>query len=88
LTIDSSLSGATDRYYSRRRLGKSEGHNIRIGLSDFLQQRSGDIYFAEIMPVEPSGIGDEVAVIRRLSHYQPGPSGDRHKILSRPGRIA
>jgi glycine cleavage system H protein len=40
---------------------------VRIGLSDFLQQRSGDVAFAE---VKPEGIvlafGDEVAVIETI----------------------
>jgi len=28
-----------------------EGNLVRIGLSDFLQQRNGDVAFAEVKPV-------------------------------------
>ncbi len=39
----------------------------RIGLSDYLQQRSGDIAFVEIMPVGTElAFGDEVAVIETI----------------------
>ncbi len=59
---------AADRFYNSEGIwAKPEGQNIRIGLSDFLQQRSGDIAFAE---VEPEGtyvaFGDEVAVIETI----------------------
>lgn len=59
----------TDRYYSDEGLWVlPEGENrVRIGLSDFVQQRSGDVAFAEIKPqgttLEP---GDEVAVIETI----------------------
>ena len=59
---------ATDRFYTREGVwALTTGHQVRIGLSDFLQQRSGDIAFAEI---KPSGtdlsIGDEVASIETI----------------------
>jgi glycine cleavage system H protein len=59
---------ARDYFYNAEGVwAKPEGPNIRIGLSDFLQQRSGDIAFAE---VKPEGtmltIGDEVAVIETI----------------------
>ena len=59
---------ATDRYYSSEGVWvKPEGNTVRIGLSDFLQQRSGDIAFAEIMPEETElAFGDEVAVIETI----------------------
>ena len=42
---------ATDRYYSSEGLwAQAEGNLVRIGLSDFLQQRSGDVAFAEVKP--------------------------------------
>ncbi len=43
----------TDRYYTDEGLwALPEGTNrVRIGLSDFVQQRSGDVAFAEIKPV-------------------------------------
>lgn len=40
---------------------------MRIGLSDFLQQRSGDVAFAEIKPVGTIlALGAEVAVIETI----------------------
>ncbi len=40
---------------------------MRIGLSDFLQQRSGDVAFAEVKPVGTAlNFGDEVAVIETI----------------------
>lgn len=42
---------ATDRFYNSAGFwAKPEGNLVRIGLSDFLQQRSGDVAFAEIQP--------------------------------------
>ena len=59
---------ATDRFYTREGVWVlAEGERVRIGLSDFLQQRSGDIAFAEIKPVGTSlSIGDEVASIETI----------------------
>jgi glycine cleavage system H protein len=59
---------ATNRYYSSEGLwAQAEGKRIRIGLSDFLQQRSGDVAFAEVKPegtlLTPD---DEVAVIETI----------------------
>ncbi|MGE5250706.1 MAG: glycine cleavage system protein H [Bacteroidota bacterium] len=59
---------ATDRYYSGEGLwALAEGSRVRIGLSDFLQQRSGDVAFAEVKP-EGTGLalGDEVATIETI----------------------
>ena len=40
---------ATDRFYNAEGVwAKAEGDQVRIGLSDFLQQRSGDVAFAEV----------------------------------------
>jgi glycine cleavage system H protein len=59
---------ATDRLYSKAGLWiRPEGQQIRIGLSDFLQQRSGDIAFAEIKPIDTTlAVGDEVASIETI----------------------
>jgi len=59
---------ATDRYYSSEGMwAKSDGNNIRIGLTDFLQQRSGDVAFAEVKPVGSKLLlGDEVCVIETI----------------------
>lgn len=59
---------ATDRYYNAEGIwAKQEGPCVRIGLSDFLQQRSGDIAFAEVNPEGTMlAFGDEVAVIETI----------------------
>ena len=59
---------ATDRFYSSEGLwAQAEGNHIRIGLSDFLQQRSGDVAFAEVKPLETSVVvGEEVASIETI----------------------
>jgi glycine cleavage system H protein len=59
---------ATDRFYSSEGLWvKPEGSLVRIGLSDFVQQRSGDVAFAE---VKEAGVAvtqeDEIAVIETI----------------------
>jgi glycine cleavage system H protein len=59
---------ATDRYYNADGVwAKEKDSLIAIGLSDFLQQRSGDIAFAD---VAESGtrldLGDEVASIETI----------------------
>src|SRR5512137_845176 len=46
---------------------KSEGRVARLGLSDFAQQRSGDMAFAEVKPVGTSlKLGDEFASIETI----------------------
>jgi glycine cleavage system H protein len=59
---------ATDRFYSAEGIwAKLDGRYVRIGLTDFLQQRSGDIAFAEIKPEGTELVfGDEVAVIETI----------------------
>jgi glycine cleavage system H protein len=59
---------ATDRYYSAEGLwAQAEGQRVRIGLSDFLQQRSGDVAFAEIKPAGTVlAFAEEVAVIETI----------------------
>ena len=59
---------ATDRLYTREGVWVlTEGERVRIGLSDFLQQRSGDIAFAVIKPVGTLlAIDDEVASIETI----------------------
>jgi glycine cleavage system H protein len=59
---------ATDRLYTAEGLWvKAEGQRVRIGLSDFLQQRSGDVAFAEekAMGTEVA-YGDEIATIETI----------------------
>jgi glycine cleavage system H protein len=59
---------ATDRLYNSEGVwAKQEMDRVRIGLSDFLQQRSGDVAFAEVKPVGTRlAFGDEVAVIETI----------------------
>lgn len=59
---------ATDRFYNGEGVwAKEENGRVRIGLSDFVQQRSGDVAFAEIKPVGTSlAFGDEAAVIETI----------------------
>ena len=59
---------ATDRLYSREGVwALAEGKRVRVGLSDFVQQRSGDVAFAEAKPVGTAlALGDEVASIETI----------------------
>src|SRR5512137_2116056 len=59
---------ALDRSYSAEGVwALAEGNRVRIGLSDFLQQRSGDVAFAEIKPAGAAvKSGEEVAVIETI----------------------
>ena len=59
---------ALDRFYNAEGVwAKPEGDRIRIGLSDFIQQRSGDVAFAEVKPVGTRlAFGEEMAVIETI----------------------
>ena len=60
---------AGDRFYNTEGVWvfASDGNTVRIGLSDFLQQRSGDIAFADVEPVGTIlAAGDEVASIETI----------------------
>ena len=59
---------AADRYYNEEGVwARLEDGQVRIGLSDFLQQRSGDVAFAEVKPEGTElDFGDEVAVIETI----------------------
>jgi len=60
---------ATDRLYNEQGMWAldEEGGRVRIGLSDFLQQRSGDIAFAEVKPEGTAlAAGDEVGFIETI----------------------
>jgi glycine cleavage system H protein len=59
---------ASDRFYSTEGVWiKEENGRVRIGLSDFVQQRSGDVAFAEIKPAGTLlAPGEEVAVIETI----------------------
>ncbi len=69
LTVDKfTFKVAPDRFYTREGVwALEEGQRVRIGLSDFLQQRSGDIAFVEIKPVGTVlTAGDETASIETI----------------------
>ena len=59
---------ATDRFYTSEGVwAKEENGHVRIGLSDFVQQHSGDVAFAEIKPAGTAlAAGDEVAIIETI----------------------
>lgn len=59
---------AEDRLYTQAGLwALGEEKQVRIGLSDFVQQRSGDVAFAEVRPVGTVlAVEDEVAVIETI----------------------
>jgi glycine cleavage system H protein len=59
---------ATDRLYSSEGIwAKLEGNQVRIGLSDFVQQHSGDVAFVEVKAVGTEvEFGDEVATIETI----------------------
>lgn len=59
---------ATDRRYRADGIwALADGNRIRIGLTDFLQQRSGDVAFAEVRPEGTTiAAGDEVAAIETI----------------------
>jgi glycine cleavage system H protein len=58
----------TDCLYNSEGIwAKAEGNRIRIGLSDFLQQHSGDVAFAEVKAVGTEvSHGDEIATIETI----------------------
>ena len=59
---------ATDRLYSPEGVwALAEGDRIRVGVTDFLQQRSGDVAFAEVRSAGRAvATGDEVALIETI----------------------
>jgi len=69
LTVDKfTFEVATDRLYNAEGVwAKPEEDRVRIGLSDFLQQRSGDVAFAEVRPVGTRlAYGEEAAVVETI----------------------
>jgi glycine cleavage system H protein len=59
---------AADRYYNADGVwAKEKNGRITIGLSDFLQQRSGDIAFADVVEAGTTlSFGEEVANIETI----------------------
>jgi len=67
---------ATDRLYSLEGAwALADGDRIRIGMTDFLQQRSGDVAFVEVKPEGTAvAAGDEVAMIETIKANVEVPS--------------
>jgi glycine cleavage system H protein len=59
---------AIDRFYTDDGLwAKPENNLVRIGISDFLQQRSGDVAFLELKPEGAEvAFGEELVVIETI----------------------
>jgi glycine cleavage system H protein len=74
---------ATDRFYSREGIwAKRDGPIVRLGLSDYLQQRNGDIAFVEVKPAGvPVKLGDEIAVIETIKVNISLPSPVNGKVI-------
>lgn len=68
-TIDKfTFKVATDRLYTAEGIwAKPEANQVRIGLSDFVQQHNGDVAFADVKTVGAEVVfGDEVAAIETI----------------------
>ncbi len=67
---------ATDRLYGAEGVwALADGNRIRIGVTDFLQQRSGDVAFAEVKPAGTAVVvGGEVAAIETIKANVEVPS--------------
>jgi glycine cleavage system H protein len=59
---------ATDCLYNAEGVwAKAEGTRVRVGVSDYLQQRSGDVAFAEVKAMGAEvAYGDEIATIETI----------------------
>lgn len=83
-TVDKFLfKVATDRYYNTAGIwAQASGNLVRVGLSDYLQQRSGDIAFVD---VKPGGtvlaVEDEVASIETIKVNASLPSPAAGKVV-------
>ena len=57
-----------DRYYTSEGLwAKPAGIRVRVGVSDFLQQRSGDVAFVDVKPAGTAvGQSDEIATLETI----------------------
>jgi glycine cleavage system H protein len=63
---------ATDRLYSRAGLwARREGGGVRVGLSDYVQQRGGDVAFVHVKPAGSQlANGDEFAELETVKANQ------------------
>lgn len=74
----------TDLYYSPEGVWvKVEGDKARLGISDFLQQNSGDVAFAEVTPAGSEiAADDELAVVETIKVDTSLPSPVSGKIVA------
>jgi glycine cleavage system H protein len=74
---------ATDRFYNKEGVWAKEARGrVRIGLSDFVQQHSGDVAFAEIKPVGTViAVAEEIAVVETIKVNISYPSPVNGKIV-------
>jgi glycine cleavage system H protein len=63
---------ATDRRYSPEGVwARPEGNGVRVGLTDFVQQRGGDVAFVHVKPVGTKlADGDEFAELETIKVNQ------------------
>jgi glycine cleavage system H protein len=83
ITLDKfTFKVATDRFYNKEGVwAKEESGRVRVGLSDFVQQHSGDVAFAEIKPVGTViAATEEMAVIETIKVNISYPSPVNGKI--------
>ncbi len=75
---------ATDRVYTSEGLWAiGDGQSVRIGLSDYLQQRSGDVAFAEVKPAGTAlAAGDEAAAIETIKVNVSLPSPVKGRVVT------
>jgi glycine cleavage system H protein len=69
LTIDKfTFKVANDRYYTAEGLwALADGNRVRVGVSDYIQQHSGDVAFADVKPAGTDlQAGDEIASIETI----------------------
>jgi glycine cleavage system H protein len=69
ITVDKFIFRVTtDRLYGRKDVwARAEGNGVRIGLTDYAQQRNGDVAFAHVKPVGTQlAAGDELAEVETV----------------------
>ncbi len=80
---------ATDRFYTPEGVwAKADGDQVTIGVSDFFQQRNGDVAFAEVWEEGSAvSVGDEFANIETIKVDVELPCPVSGKIVSVNGTL-
>jgi glycine cleavage system H protein len=75
---------ATDRVYSADGVwALADGTGVRVGLTDFVQQRSGDVAFAKVAEAGTVlAVGDEIAEIETIKADVSVPSPVRGTVVA------